>query len=144
MWSHTAALCLCVLLGIAVTIGGRKIDFPGCRYQRQDAIDCGRIYVDLNHDGFITIDEIRVARTWLPWYTKPFAWFSESPAQSMANCGATPDGRITPEDFMRFRTTCMESCFKVESAVEYICNNAAAAVGDPPWPVHLDDSAGST
>jgi hypothetical protein len=119
------------------TVWGRKIDFPGCRYQRQDAIDCGERYVDLNHDGDITIDEIRAAHVWLPWYAKPFAWFAESPEQSMANCGAAPNGRITPAHFERYRATCMNSCFKVEKAVEYVCNRAAAAVGDPPWPIRV-------
>lgn len=133
-------ICALMVLWVAMVEGKRKIDFPGCRYQRQDAIDCGERYVDLNHDHDITIDEVREARKWLNWWETFFSWFAESPEQSMRNCGATPEGRITPADFEAHKDTCMNSCFKVESAIERVCNRAAAAVGDPPWPISSSDT----
>jgi Ca2+-binding EF-hand superfamily protein len=100
-----------------------------CKFSREDAITCFSTYVDANHDGKITVEEIDEARTkysgWSIWAVEKVAgwWVNTSTAVMIQDCDYDHDGVFTPEDFRRSYEHCVPNQYSL-CLVEMVCTKA--------------------
>lgn len=91
---------------------------PWCSFKRTDALACFKQYVDLNHDGAITEDELDKLRakyetkgSFMSWIDMLISRWNIDTSNHviMRDCDYDHDGRLTPKDFMDSAKTCMPS-----------------------------------
>ena len=104
-----------------------------CAFSREQALDCIKTYVDVNHDNVITLEELEDARS---KYTSTLqkaaswlaSWFTDSVStpRIIKDCDFNHDGVFTPDDFIQATTTCLPKCRDL-MLMKGVCEKAAAA-----------------
>lgn len=100
---------------------------PHCKYSRMDAVQCFEKYVDLNHDGVITANEVEAAKT--RYITGAFKWFlriiswevDTSTAKIFHDCDYNHDGKFTQDDFIKSKKTCIPTQAGL-CMIKYVCD----------------------
>jgi len=86
-----------------------------CAYTREQAIACFSEYVDTNHDGKISLDEIYAAENkYMGWALKMLRWVVSwaidiDPKSILRDCGPNEHNEFTADSFRRTAKTCIAS-----------------------------------
>lgn len=135
-------LFLVLFLFVAETyaIWGIQETFGYCTFSRQDAVKCLSDYVDTNHDGAISIAELRIAKKrFTPYSLQAMGWLAKklhydiSIRKVVKDCRVAPfpkDGKLdssiyfTPDDFLKTAKTCLPTQLAL-CQLKKVCDNAA-------------------
>lgn len=89
---------------------------------RMDMMNCTLAYIDRNHDGYVSEEEMEWGRqNLLSWYERPWAEDTET---IMRNCDFDRDGRISRSDMELSYSTCLNTEKKLSEFNKYICKRA--------------------
>ena len=110
-----------------------------CKFTREDAITCFRNYVDLDHNGEISVEELETARAkYETTAMKSAEYFLTSrigryllgdinitTPKVIQDCDYNHDGKFTPEDFRMATKTCLPNRYGM-CLLHKVCLVAAA------------------
>lgn len=108
-------VCMFVLLYLSVVCAWPWSKEPECGFDREDALECIKHFVDVNpKDDIITVEELEAAKT--KYMTKAqkagawvASWFTDaySVERIQKDCDFDKDGIFTPEDFRKATKHCL-------------------------------------
>lgn len=115
-----------------------------CKWTREDAIACIGQHVDTNHDGWVSREELKEARTryagsagrWLMsglgWIQRRFSVGIDTSAKKVfEDCDYDHDGKLTSDDFRKADKTCLPSQMAL-CMLKKVCDKADANQA-PGW-----------
>lgn len=125
----------------AFAMWGIRETFGYCTFSREDAVQCLSNYVDTDHNGQISIAELRVAKKrFTPYSMQAVGWlvkklhYDISIRKVVHDCRVAPfpeDGKLDPsiyftsKDFMMTAKSCLPTQFAL-CQLKKVCDNAAA------------------
>jgi len=93
---------------------------------REELADCMLRYVDVNHDGCVTFEEVDLAKkTYLTWWQRMGATRTE---KVMRDCDFDHDGCMTKQDVIASNKTCLATEERRQMFYDYVCKNAAKSI----------------
>lgn len=78
-----------------------------CKFDRENLVQCVQKKVDKDHDGYVTLSEVKYMISQLPFLIRHALPAVVSVDQIFQGCDYNGDGYITADDFRRSKNTCL-------------------------------------